>query len=110
MLLAFDTEFVTGGRIFLKINGLEHCFLAPAKLPRTAILNNFIDKIVTAIKKSLKLLLYVSAEPTRKWCHTVKICLQPMEYMLYNFSNRWGIPRQIDQKNLEITPYISDFD
>ena len=22
----------------------------------------------------------------------------------------WGIPRQIDQKNLEITPYISDFD
>ena len=23
---------------------------------------------------------------------------------------KWGIPRQIDQKNLEITPYISDFD
>ena len=24
----------------------------------------------------------VAAEPTRKWRHTVKICLQPMEYML----------------------------
>ena len=27
----------------------------------------------------------------------------------YDFCT-WGIPRQIDQKNLEITPYISDFD
>ena len=43
--------------IFLKTNGLEHCFLAPAKLPLIAILNNFVNKIVTALQKSLKLLL-----------------------------------------------------
>ena len=43
---------------FLKTNGKEHCFLAPAKLPRSAILNNFVNKIITAIQKSLKLLLY----------------------------------------------------
>ena len=29
----------------------------------------------------------VAAEPTRKWSHTVKICLQPKQYMFYNFSN-----------------------
>ena len=49
--------------IFLKTNGLEHCFLAPAKLPRSAILNNFVDKLVKAIQKSLKLLLYLRNPP-----------------------------------------------
>ena len=42
---------------FLKNNGKEHCFLSPAKLPRSAILNKFVNKIMTAIQKSLKLLL-----------------------------------------------------
>ena len=37
--------------------GWSIAFLAPAKLPRSAILNNFVYKIVTAIKKLLKLLL-----------------------------------------------------
>ena len=41
---------------FLKTNVKEHCFLAPAKLPRSAILNDFVNKIITAIQKSLKLL------------------------------------------------------
>ena len=62
MFLAFDTEFVTGGNIFFEkqwAGSLLFKFLAPAKLPRSAILNNFVDKIVTAIKKSLKLLLYL---------------------------------------------------
>ena len=42
---------------FLKTNGQEHCFLVPAKLPRIVILNNFVNKFVTADQKSLKLLL-----------------------------------------------------
>ena len=74
MFLAVDSEFVTGGSM-LKKNGLEHCFLAPAKLPRSAILNNGVDKIVTAIQKIVEIAL-VSAKPTRKWRHTVKIWLQ----------------------------------
>ena len=28
----------------------------------------------------------VAAERTRKWHHTANICLQPMQYMLHNFS------------------------
>ena len=83
MFLAFNTDFVTGGMIFLKTNGLEHCFLAPAKLPRSAILNNFVDKIVTAVQKSLKLFLYLRNPPEngatlskfvynpRKTCYTI---------------------------------------
>ena len=57
--------------LFSKTNGNEHCFLAPAKSPRSAISNNFINKIITGIQKSL----LVAAEPTRKWRHTVKMCL-----------------------------------
>ena len=87
MFLALDTELVIGGKTFLKTKGLEHCFLAPVKLTRSAILSNFVDKIITAIQKSFEIAL-VAAEPTRKWRNTVKIYLQPMEYMLYNFSNR----------------------
>ena len=26
------------------------------------------------------------------------------------YTEQWGVPRQIDQKNPEITPYLSDFD
>ena len=63
MFLALDTELVTGGKTFLKTNGLEDCFLAPAKLPRSAILNNFVDTIITAIQKSLKLLLQLQNPP-----------------------------------------------
>ena len=50
MFLALDTELVAGGRAFLRTR-LEHCFLAPAKLPRITILNNFVNKIVTALHK-----------------------------------------------------------
>ena len=47
----------------LKTNGKEHCFLSLAKLPRSAILNNFVNKIITTIQKSLKLLLYLRNRP-----------------------------------------------
>ena len=58
MFLALDTELVTGGRTFFwKPLGWNIPFLAPAKSPRSAILNNFVDKIITAIQKLLKLLL-----------------------------------------------------
>ena len=38
-------------------------------------------------------------------------CLSPFfsQKIMIKIGN-WGIPRQIDQTNLEITPYISDFD
>ena len=76
---------------FFKSNGLEHCFLSPAKLPHSAILDNCVNKIVSAISKIVEI-AFVSPEPTRKWRHTVKSCLQPRNtymftYMLYNFSN-----------------------
>ena len=48
---------------FSKTNVNEHCFLAPAKLPRSAILNDFVNKIITTIKKSLKLLLQLRNPP-----------------------------------------------
>ena len=57
MFLALDTELVTGGRTFFENQWAGALFLAPAKLPRSAILNNFVDTIITAIQKSLKLLL-----------------------------------------------------
>ena len=59
---------------FLKTNGKEHCFVAPVKLPRSDILSNIVNKIITAIKKILEIAL-VAAKPTRKWRHTVKIGL-----------------------------------
>ena len=39
-ILAFDAELLSGGKTFFITNGQEHCFLAPAKLPRSVILNN----------------------------------------------------------------------
>ena len=36
--------------------------IAPAKLPRSAILNNFVDKIVTAIKKIVEIALVQGAD------------------------------------------------
>ena len=75
MFLALDTELVTGGRAFFENQWAGALFfLAPAKLPRSGILNNSVDKIITAIKKIVEIAL-VAAEPTRKWHHTVKICL-----------------------------------
>ena len=69
---------------FLKTNGQGHCFLAPAKLPRSAILNNVVNKIVTAIKKIVEIYL-AAAEPTSKWRHTVNICLQRKQYIFTIF-------------------------
>ena len=45
------------GQFLKKKNGNEHCFLVPAKLPRSVILNNFVNKIITVIQKTLKLFL-----------------------------------------------------
>ena len=45
-------------RTFFLTNEKGHCFLAPAKLSYSAILNNFVKKIVTVIRKSLELFLY----------------------------------------------------
>ena len=38
-------------------------FNRAAKLPRSVILNNFMNKIATAIQKALKLLLYLRKQP-----------------------------------------------
>ena len=56
-MYAFYTELITAGRAIFKTNGKEHCFLEPAKLLGSAILNNFVNKIITAFRKSLKFLL-----------------------------------------------------
>ena len=57
MFLALDTELVADGRTFFENQWAGALLLALAKLPRNAILNNFVDTIITAIQKSLKLLL-----------------------------------------------------
>ena len=46
---------VVGDIHLLKTNEQGHCFLAPAKLPRSAILNIFVNKIVTVIKKIVEI-------------------------------------------------------
>ena len=65
-MYAFDAELwckkVVEGQ-FLKTNGKKHFFLAPAKLLCSAILNNFVNKIITAIQKSLNLLLPLRIPP-----------------------------------------------
>ena len=59
-------------------NAQEHFFLALAKLSRSVILNNFVNKFVTANQKIAEIAL-ITAKPNRKWLHTVKICLQPKQ-------------------------------
>ena len=57
MFLVLGKELVTGGRTFFENQWAGALLFSPAKLPRSAILNNFVDKIITAIQKSLNFLL-----------------------------------------------------
>ena len=103
MFLAFDTDFVTGWRIFFENQ------MGRSKLPRIATLNNFVDKIVTAIQKSLKLLLYLRNQPevgatlSKKNYKPIflKNTLKPTHVM----ANPWNTCYTIFQTDVKVTVF-----
>ena len=86
MLLVFDTEFVTGVRIFFENQWAGALPFSPGQITPQCHSEQFCRQNRHGNSKIVEIAL-VSAELIRKWRHTVKICLQPMEYMLYDFSN-----------------------
>ena len=86
MFLALDTELVTGGRTFFENQWAGTLLFSPGQITPQCHSEQFCRYNHHGDSKIVEIAL-VAVEPTRKWHHTVQICSQPMEYMLYNFSN-----------------------